>query len=170
MDDVRSRIRSHLTALSAASVIVACNHRACGKTDGGYGVVDPLPPPSCVDKSMPTATAVFVEVSEKDAGLRAKDASPTRVRAVRFAIKLDIEGAEYKGTDVARGDLLEEKKTPEGVELLVLPRPAKDEPSARPDQLDLTVHLTCSVGPSTFHVRLPLDGDGGEPKPEVQRW
>ncbi|MFO0742445.1 MAG: hypothetical protein U0270_41610 [Labilithrix sp.] len=159
MDDVRSRIRSHLTALSAASVIVACNHRACGKTDGGYGVVDPLPPPSCVDKGQPTATASFVMVTDPDAGA-------AKARAVRMTIRVDIEGTEYNGATTVSGRILEQKTTTEGLELVVLPAPAATA-------LDVSVAVSCNVGSSSFHVRLALEqdgGDGGPPVPQITRW
>ncbi len=179
MDDVRARIRSHLTALSAASVIVACDHRACGKSDGGYGVVDPLPPPSCVDKSLPTATVSLATVPEPDAGAKDAGRAPALRGAFRVAIRFNIEGASYVGTGASgRAQILEEKVTPDGVELLLVPSVAcadaancVDPPVREARALDLTVSIGCSLGPTSFHVRFPLEGDAGAPpRPEVSRW
>lgn len=147
MDDVRSRVRSHLTALSAASLLLACNHRACGKTDGagGYGVVDPLPAPSCLDKGTPTATAVFVMYEPEDAGApldagatptskaKPKDAGPPRPRplrrGVRIAVRLNIEGATVTSVSGGkRGEIIEQTPTPDGVSIFVA---VKDEPAAK---------------------------------------
>ncbi|MBX3231524.1 MAG: hypothetical protein KIT84_24155 [Labilithrix sp.] len=65
MSHVRARTLARLKLLAGAGVAAAGCH------DSGYGVVDPMPPPSYYARPQPTVTASFVKRAESEAsGIR----------------------------------------------------------------------------------------------------
>jgi hypothetical protein len=113
---------------------VACS-KCSSTTGGGYGVVDPMPPPARCYGLGVIATATWVTT---DAGAR--------------AIALEISNPTAMGAtftpdpiSVLSGTLVSTELSPTGRKVIVVPEPGRGSIIA-------TLDVTCSSGPGALHV------------------
>jgi len=66
MQTARARTLARLRALAAVGA--ATTTTGCNGCAGAFGVVDPLPAPTCFDSPKPTATAAYLQPDDVDAG------------------------------------------------------------------------------------------------------
>lgn len=159
-----------LAALGAAGIAASCNGKVeggggdpslpdAGGVDGGedaYGVVDPLPPPTCFI-GYPTATAHFTTESEiddagvSDAGADAGADGNHRLVAVdvSFADTGVVIGSAA-ATETA--EVVSTSTTSTGARLVV--RIEKGNVSA-----NVTVQVSCQRGPDQLYIQLHVIDD-----------
>lgn len=124
-------------------------------TDPGYGVVDPLPRPTCFEyANPPTATARYVVVS--DAGTTADGGVP---KYARLDVNLNQAGVAVGAigtTPVTNATIVESGSTDTSVTVMLRQIDANAAFEA-----GVSIQTSCAKGPSTIVVGVDEAPDGG---------
>ncbi len=134
-----------LAALGAATIAASC-----GTQQGGYGVVDPMPSPSCFEKNpKPTVTASYVAADAgADAAIEPQDAGGS-ARRVEMTIAFDRETDVVFSSASADVPILETSMSSTGGRLLL------SIPEGRTTAA-VTVPFSCSSNGGTLTIHLTL--------------
>ncbi|MBX3231521.1 MAG: hypothetical protein KIT84_24170 [Labilithrix sp.] len=169
---VRARALARLKVLTAvgAGIVVSCG-KSKGLADSHkpgdpepYGVVDPMPLPTCFDGPQPTITAVFV-AGDAGASKSAKgDGGPVLAAGGRL-VEIDVA---FTQDDVALGEItpnnlsvVESTKQGKGIRLLVMVPPQADPKVA--SSHGISIGASCARGLTTIQVSLSITGSAIAP-------
>lgn len=137
---------SRMVVTATLAGTVACS-KCSSTTGGGYGVVDPMPPPAKCYGLGVVAGATWVTT---DAGAR--------------AIELEITAPTYSGAtftpdpvNVLSGTLVSTEATPGGRKVVVVPEPGRGS-------VIMTLDVTCAAGPGGLNISASWGStpDGGQ--------
>lgn len=137
---------SRMVVTATLAGTVACS-KCSSTTGGGYGVVDPMPPPAKCYGLGVVASAVWITT---DAGAR--------------AIALEITAPTYSGAtftpdpvNVLSGTLVSTEASPGGRKVVVVPEPGRGS-------VIMTLDVTCAAGPGGLNVSASWGStaDGGQ--------
>ncbi|CAN5735359.1 hypothetical protein BH11MYX4_BH11MYX4_24570 [soil metagenome] len=150
-----------LAAVGAAGLAASCGRTLddsgiggdSGLPDGGreagedaYGVVDPLPPPSCFRNALPVAAVKYI--TDADAGDDAgADAGASRL--VEVTLTFQQSGVVVGTVTPTQATLVESSSTMQSARLVL-------QVSSLATQAGAQVQVSCSTGPSAIRLDLTL--------------
>lgn len=172
--NVRARAIARLKVLTAvgAGVAVSCG-KSKGLADGHkpgdpepYGVVDPMPRPTCFEGPQPTITAAYMAVP--DAGAK-KKADAGAMLALTPDTRLVEVAVAFTQTDIALGNvtstdpnvsIVESKPEASGIKLIVRVPKTEGGSADRP----ISVSTSCARGLTTIQITLRTTATAVEPQ------
>jgi len=137
---------SRMVVTATLAGTVACSKCSSSTTGGGYGVVDPMPPPARCYGLGVVAKAAWITT---DAG----------TRAIELEISDPSSGSSFTPdpANVLSGTLVSTEPSPGGRKVVVVPEPGRGS-------IILTLDVTCPSGPGGLNVSASWGStaDGGQ--------